>query len=101
MKATSTTEATSVKAATTVEPAAATMEAPAPTVKAASAPMEAPAPTVKAASAPTVAASATSLSTGAHGQSQRHQQNYIEFAHKHPRLKPSTREANVQTRHDS
>jgi len=75
-----------VKAATTVEPAAT---------------MEAPASTVKAASAPAVAAKATSLSPGARGQSQRQQQNYIEFAHKHPRLKPSTREANVQTRHST
>jgi hypothetical protein len=85
MKATSTTKAPTVKSPATVETARTTVEATAPTVR--------------AASAPTVAANATSLSTGARGQSQRQQQNYIEFAHKHPRLKPSTREVNVQTRY--
>ena len=86
MKAPTTTEATTVKAAATVE---------------ATTTMEATASAVKAASAPAVAAKATSLGTGAHGQSQRQQENYIEFAHTHPRLKPSTREANLQTHRSS
>jgi hypothetical protein len=71
-----------MEAATAVEPAA-TMEAPTTTVKA----------------APAVSTEATSFSTGARGQSQRQQQDYIEFAHKHPRLKPSTQGAIVQTHH--
>jgi hypothetical protein len=74
------------------------MEATTTTVKAA-ATMEATTTTVKAAPAPAVATEATSFSTGARGQSQRQQQNYIEFAHKHPPVKPSTQEAIVQTHH--
>jgi hypothetical protein len=84
-------EATSTSKAAPAVEAASAVE-PAPT-------MEAPATTVKAAPAPAVATEATSFSTGARGQSQRQQQNYIEFAHKHPRFKPNTQEAIVQTHH--